>query len=544
MSSNSHKQSSSLIDPIIDLFVLLIEVVIDLGIFLIEKLFGYAVSKLKAPPQEMITADHLKYKKSSVDPKDLGMSAVTKKAIKLQELKTHLHTLLIGSSGWGKSNTLNLLFENSIDKDLPIIFVDPKGSRSAIREFSSMCEFYEKECFIFSELSNENIFYDLYYGLELDEIVTAVMRSLDWSEPYYQARSQSFLFKTIKHLDSKGIPVTLISIYEYLENNHKDDKELAGLKAQLEMIVHSSFAKLIHFTKDDVLKGRVISLPEIKNRRACLYLGLSTQGKGDIARVFGKLILNGVLMLSHYAGINYDSSEDAIENGLSFFLDEAGSMVFPDFIELLNKCRSSGIQVYACVQSLADFDCVSPEFKKQCFENFATTIILKQGEPENAQYLSQSIGTLDSIKKTSMQEEGSETGRGSVRDTKEYICHPDVLRKIGIGKIVMVTRNPYKVDLINVRYVSDSEAFQVNTELNLIKPKVIADRFTKIPNKRVQIQQEVKDECSGASEESVVHVESTSTKDSGQCNLPNKVFDFSKYFVSHEKGGESHHEKS
>ena len=108
----------------------------------------------------------------------------------------------------------------------------------------------------------------------------------------------------------------------------------------------------------------------------------------------------------------------------------------------------------------------------------------------------------------------------------------------------MVTRNPYKVDLINVRYVSDSEAFQVNTELNLIKPKVIADRFTKIPNKRVQIQQEVKDECSGASEESVVHVESTSTKDSGQCNLPNKVFDFSKYFVSHEKGGESHHEKS
>ena len=460
MSSNNTKSNPDVFDAIFDLAFKIVDLLFDFVFFLFGWCFDKIFNKFQPPKVQTVTEADIRLKKRTTDSRDLGISSVTKKPIRLTDLKPHLHTLSIGSTGWGKSNTQALLFENSINRGLPIIYIDPKGSRQSINEFTSLCSYYKKDCYVFSELAADNTRYDLFHGLSNDQIVTAIMRSIDWSEIYYKARSQSFLFRAVNHLKAKSIPVTLISIFEYLESDFGSDKELAGLRANLEMIVNSSFARLIHLNKEDIRLKRVISLSEIKRRRCCLYIGLSTQGMGEIARTFGKLFLNGVLMLSHHAGINYEHSSDAIKDGISFFIDEAGSMIFPDFIELLNKCRSSGINVYACIQSLADFDVISPEFKMQCFENFGTTIIMKQAEPENAEYLAKSIGTVQSMKTTSMQEDGNETGKGSIRESKEYICHPNVLKQIGIGQIVMVRRNPYKVELVNVRYVSDSVAFK------------------------------------------------------------------------------------
>lgn len=472
MSSNNQQSGSgTFVDPFIDLFIMIINGLISLIIFLITKSVELLVKKLSPSQQEVITANHLKFPKTTTSSEDLGISCLTKKQLKLVDLNTHLHTLIIGSSGWGKSNTLNLLFENSIAKDLPITYIDPKGNREAIEDFASLCHFYKKDCFIFSELSTSPIKFDFFYGLKNDEIVTSILRSIEWSEEYYRAKSQSFLFEAVEYLRDNNKSITLSHIFEYLMQEHKNNKNLEGLKSNLEMVTKSSFAKLINFTKADEKAGLVTSLPQIKDKRSCMYVGLSTQAKGDIARMFGKLFVNSAMMISHYAGINHRKSSEAIKNGMSFVLDEAGSMVYRDFIELLNKCRSSGIQIYACVQSLADFDAISPEFKKQCFENFATTIVFKQGEPENAQYLAESIGTVDSVKHTRMQENESDTGKGSVRESKEFICHPDILRMIPVGKAVVVRRNPYTVDLVNVRYVSDSEAFRNCPELKISKIK-------------------------------------------------------------------------
>lgn len=460
---------TSFIDPFIELLVMIINGLISLFILVITKSIGWLIDSIGESKQRVIYNRNLKYKKKTVSSDDLGISCLTGKSLKLKDLNTHLHTLLIGSSGWGKSNTLNLLFENSINKSLPIVFIDPKGNREAIEEFASLCHFYERDCFIFSELSNSNTKFDFFRDLKNDEIVVSILRSIEWSEEYYRAKSQSFLFESVEYLRNEDKSITLEHIYQYLMQEHKNNKNLEGLKSNLEMVVKSSFAKLISFTKAEERAGLVTSMTQIKDKRSCLYVGLSTQAKGDIARMFGKLFVNSAMMISHYAGVNHHKSSDAIKNGMSFVIDEAGSMVYRDFIELLNKCRSSGIQIYACVQSLADFDVISPEFKQQCFENFATTIIFKQGEPKNAQYLAESIGTVDGVKHTKMQEDEADTGRGSEREAKEFICHPDILRAIPVGKAVIVRRNPYKVDLINVRYVSDSEAFHNCPEIDIAK---------------------------------------------------------------------------
>ena len=459
MSSSKQEGSGTPFDLVFDLVFLFFEGMISLLIWLVVKQAPKLFTKGSDKPIEL---KHLKSNKKTTNSDHLGYSVLNKKALDLKNLKPHLHTLLIGASGWGKSNTLNLLFENSIKRDLPIIYIDPKGSRSAIREFKSLCSFYKKKCYVFSDHFESPYKFNTFLNLSNDEIVTSIMRSFEWSEVYYKAKSQSALFSSLRRLREKKRVVTLVSIYEDLREFEKTNDDIAGLMANLEMISESSFKDLLDIKRSDIDGDLVISPQEIKDNQECLYIGLSTQGKGDIARVFGKLFLNSVLMISHYAGRNYSRSEEAIDKGISFVIDEAGSMIFQDFIELLNKCRSSGINVYACIQSPSDFKVLGQEFMEQCLENFGTWMILKQGEGSNAEYLAQSIGTIKTQKETQVIDEGFKTGKGSIRNSMEYRCQPDVLKSIGIGKLVLVTRDPYRVDLINVRYVNDSEAFQMS----------------------------------------------------------------------------------
>lgn len=463
MNMSSSKDSGTIIDPFIDMALMLIELIIDIGINLSTWLVKKAFSKSNKT-QGIVEIKHLKTKKRTKNAQYLGISCVSKKPIKLSELKTHMHTLLIGASGSGKSNTLNLLLENSLQKNMPIIYIDPKGSKAAINEFLSLCSYYKKDSYVFCDHYSSPYVFNTFEGLSNDEIVVSIMRSLEWSEPFYKSMSQKALFCAVKGLKKDNHNVNLISIYNWLLENETSNENIAGLMSQLQLIKESTFSKLLEVTDHHIENDLVITTENIKKFQKCLYIGLSTQGKGDIARTFGKIFLNSILMLSHYAGVNYESQEESIKNGLSFVIDEAGSMVFADFIELLNKCRSSGINVYACIQSVADFECLGEDFMRKCMENFNTWLISKQADIKSVKYLADSIGTTQTMKRTFVTEDDQKTSKGSIRETNTYRCHPDILREVGIGQMVLVTRSPYRVDLLNIRYIGDSEAFNHKVE--------------------------------------------------------------------------------
>ena len=155
-----------------------------------------------------------------------------------------------------------------------------------------------------------------------------------------------------------------------------------------------------------------------------------------------------------------------MEQSLGLFIDEAGSVLFPNFLDLVNKCRSSGINVYTAVQSYSDMKMVgnSETFMEQLCESYSSWFIQRQTNSDNAEKLASSIGTYLNQKTTSATENGSESGRGTMREGYEYFCHPDIIKGINIGQSILLTHGPKDIQLLNLRDARNSIAFQAQSE--------------------------------------------------------------------------------
>jgi hypothetical protein len=150
-----------------------------------------------------------------------------------------------------------------------------------------------------------------------------------------------------------------------------------------------------------------------------------------------------------------------MNNGIGLFIDEAGSVLFPDFIDLVNKCRGSGINIYTAVQSYSDIEMVAggETLMKQFFESYSTWLIQRQTNPENADKLASAFGTFLSEKSTTAMVKGSDSGRTSMREAYEYYCHPDLLKNINVGQTILLSHSPKEHAIINVRNIRNSKTW-------------------------------------------------------------------------------------
>ena len=88
---------------------------------------------------------------------------------------------------------------------------------------------------------------------------------------------------------------------------------------------------------------------------------------------------------------------------------------------------------------------------KQLTDSFSTWFVQRQLSPDNAEKLASIFGTYVAQKNTHMTENGVVANKGSTREVYEYVCHPNNIKAIGIGKAILLTMNPTDVHLINIR---------------------------------------------------------------------------------------------
>lgn len=452
---NKPGNNSSILDPIVDLFIAVIDVLIKYFIKLIELIIDRSVEKLGMTRNlKAITDKDFRVKVPKKIPTDcLGYSKTSKKFLRFSDIDTRRHNLLVGASGFGKTNLLNGLMENDLRNGRPFVAFDPKGSTETINFLKNMACYYGRDCYVFSEHYATSKKFNPLKGLGATEAVNLIMRSFSWENEYYKAESKSALIHTIASILKNGEEVSLKNVLAKLIERGESTKTLdkiRGLTANLECIVMSSFGRA--FGGDDGL-----SLKEIRESGACLYIGLSTAGFGDTAKQIGKIFLNSILYHSYEVARDFSNSKLAIESPISIYFDELGSIIVPDFIDLLNKCRSSGIQITSAVQSLADIDEVSTRLTRQVWENCNNIFIQKQSSPQDVEMEVKSIGTYLSSKKTHVILDGEMIDDGSVRETREYLCHPDDIKKLKIGECILLRHAPKTVDLVQIKNMEEEQ---------------------------------------------------------------------------------------
>lgn len=440
MKSKQNNSDLDLVTPIIEVITELSIVIGSLTFELSKKLFFWITNM--TPPVEKIEKKRLTVKKTTLNSEALGIDTKTKKDVLLKDINFERHSFIVGGSGFGKTNLMSILQENSLRNNKPIIFIDPKGDAEALNTFKVLCRSYNRPCYIFSEHYEDSITLNPVLDGSISNISERIMNSFDWSEQYYKNQSQRSLNKVLKQIKKDERKITLKRIYDYLIE--VETKDNLGLIVNLENILNSDFGKRLSCDEGMTLK-------QVRNKRACLYIGLSTQGYGETAVGVGKLFLNELLYNSYKAQTSLKLKQEARDNPISVYFDEFGAIVTKGFIELQNKCRSAGIELTVGVQTASDIDRVDPDLTKQVIENTNNIFVMKQRLQDSAAFFAEAIGTTLSKKQTYKVENGEKQSSASEREVHELLVHPDIIKNLNVGQCVLLRHSPTQINLINIR---------------------------------------------------------------------------------------------
>ena len=462
MSKSQKGLEGDLFSPLITGIIECIQTIISNGARSIPKMLkdmsGFKIElsqKLFKVDLSMLDCD-----RKSLDESHLGWSINAERAYPLNYFAPGKNTFIIGASGWGKTNLINILQENCLKRNQGLVFVDPKGSLEAVSTFKSLCRYYKKNYYVFSEYDKEATSFNPIADMTNSQRLSTIMRSFDWGKTpnlYYYNESQKALMTVLSELSIKESEFDLYDVYKKLKTEH-DREETSGLLAQFKILLESDFGKLF---KKSLNGNQSITLKRAWEEKACIYIGCSTQGYSSLARTVGKIFVSEAMNLSYWIGINFEDSHDAMEKSFGLFIDEAGSVIFPDILDLANKCRASGINLYLAMQSYSDCEMIAGNeiLMKQFFESFSNWFLQKQTSAENAEKLASACGTFLTEKATVATEEGNESGRGTLREANEYLCHPDILKSMNIGQAILLEHGPKSLNLLNIRDSRNSKAF-------------------------------------------------------------------------------------
>ncbi|MBI2519464.1 MAG: type IV secretion system DNA-binding domain-containing protein [Bdellovibrio sp.] len=445
MKNKNQPQPLDLFTPFYEIFHELCMIIFDLVKEL--TLFAYRKVMKQAPPLVKINQSALNVKKSTDIEDALGIDTKTRKPILLKEIDFRRHSFIVGASGFGKTNLISVLQEHSLRLNKPIIFFDPKGDMEALTTFQRICKKYKRPCYIFSEHYKDSIALNPLLEGSINQVCDRIMRAFEWTEPFYRDASRRSLTKALSKLKEEDIPFTLKALFDELVQ--MENKDNVGLLAKLEAIQVSDFGKILNSGPEG------LTLSKIREEKACLYIGLSTQGYGETATAVGKLFL-GELLYNSYKTLSRakeaeEDTKEGIQNPVSIYFDEFGSLVTPEFIELQNKCRGAGMELTLAVQTAADIDRINPELTRQVIENAGNLFVLKQRLQDGAALFSEAIGTVMTKKQTYKIENGQQQSLGTEREVHELLVHPDVIKNLGIGQCVLLRQGPGRINLVNIR---------------------------------------------------------------------------------------------
>jgi hypothetical protein len=426
----------------------------------------------------------------SETPGTLGYSVSSGEEVFHSEFDATTHTVAVGASGFGKTTLAKNFMEMDLNNGVPFVFKDPKTSLENIMDFRFLAKKFNRNCHIIAEGPERTTVFDIFHNLNPTQVTILIIRSINWSNEYYQGESTKALNNVARSLKESDAVLSFKNLHLGLSHMYPDNGDIGSLTTFLEVLIHSELGKLFAVTE----KNRGVNLNSIRENGECCYFGLSVMGYGSISKKVGRILTGVFLQHCHAISLSGFLGKDPLKFPLSIHEDEHGSTVIYDSVELLNKARSSGVQIYSYTQSLADYDQLSETVKKQIVENSLNIFIQKQACPDEVRYLADLINTIDDEKYTKVIKDEVVQDIGSVRESKKYVVHPCLIPKLRKGQAIWVSHNPKRVEILNIRQVHGAP----NIWAESIKEEKYLSPLRKSEPKKVDIRAEFDKETTKA----------------------------------------------
>lgn len=381
------------------------------------------------------------------------------------------HVQIIGATGRGKTESVVLpLVMRDLHAKHSTILIDGKGDVELlfkIRKYSN--QLYKQVkiiSFNLGDLKNSATTNPLAVG-SAQQITDRLFAAFDFKEEYYKAVQYEITSTLVELIVEQKIEVSFKLLHELFtsddvlanmlskcrdnqvnqrliiwlnENKDKRDQKTAGIVSQLGVFAKGELACLVNGKVDnrDYFTLSQIVAKEHSEQVALVIL-LPTLLYQEMAFKLGKMFLQEIA-----SGVALKDNK----NFLPVFLDEFSSFVYPGFLGILNKARSSGVALHLSHQSLGDLEIVSAEFAKGVNTNTNVKCLLGLNDPLTADFFAKHLGTLTEQKFTERANAKGifkykeMTGEMSVRESEAYKIHPNKLKLFTNGRGVIQFNTP------------------------------------------------------------------------------------------------------
>ena len=140
----------------------------------------------------------------------------------------------------------------------------------------------------------------------------------------------------------------------------------------------------------------IVDLKTITDAGQVSYIGLNCLANAVVGQAVGSIMLSDLTSVAA-SRYNYHNHERRVP--INVFVDECAEVANAPFVQLLNKSRGAGFQIFAATQTISDFESRlgSRAERQKVLGNFNNVVSLRLKDPETMKFFS------DSVPKTRMQ---------------------------------------------------------------------------------------------------------------------------------------------
>lgn len=390
---------------------------------------------------------------------------IGKKAVTLQDKSKHI--FVCGTTGTGKTVMLANFIESAINKNYPLFLIDGKGDTAE----GSMLDIVERfkgdrKLYVVNMLNpSESDKYNPFRTATPTVVSDMLINLSDWSETHYKENTKRYLQKLAKLLTIAEIQLSFDSILEYMEprkstellnnllNEEKITKtefertrDLFKYSGEIAKNASARFLTLYESEVGEIFADNGVDIFTAIKENAIILFILNPLLYAETSATFGKLLLiDSKVAVSH----SFTSKKERV----FYILDEISSYASSNMIDLLNKSRSANLTCILATQSLSDLDDKGgAAFREQVIENCNNYVVLRQNSGINAELWANIFGTEETLEATyQISDETKGTGRGTVKKGRQYIFHPDEIKRLKTGEAFFMSKDKETQGKIQVR---------------------------------------------------------------------------------------------
>ncbi len=334
------------------------------------------------------------------------------------------HLLVAGATGTGKTVTILIIAMLALQAGFRVILVDGKPSPAVAAELEQLAA---REGIAFNTTTRAAI--DAWRGSP-DDLLDRLLATQDFTEPYWQAATATVL-RLALHAPDRPTPNSWDQLLPLLDKTALL-KAWRGHPAEIDLLTNLTAADIasIAFRYHGIAHtlGGALDGTWTWDDADLAYVAVGEPGRSAQARAVAGWLIED--LMSWAAGRRRDHRPTLI------LFDEFSRVAAyaPAAVDCVERSREHGVGIALIVQ---DWTGLGPDdlTRRRLAGAVRTIITHRLADPEAIANLA---GTHTTTEDTIQLGNDGPTGRGSRRATEQYKVHPQLIRELRVGEIVVI----------------------------------------------------------------------------------------------------------